>query len=238
MKTLAIVIPVYNEGQHILETIRQIIDKVHGDYKAYFIYDMEEDTSVPHIKSVNDPRIVLMRNKYGRGVLNAIKTGLEETKEDNVIVFMADLSEDPKFINDMVAKASDGFDIVCGSRYMKGGAQIGAPRFKSFLSRMAGISLNLLTGIPTHDISDSFKLYSRKVLNNIKIESVGGFEIGMEIVVKAYLKGYSITEIPVVWRDRTEGRSNFKLMQWLPRYLHWYFYLLSKRGPNFAGKQA
>lgn len=229
MKTLAIVIPVYNEGKLILETIRQIIEKVHGDYKAYFIYDMEEDTSLSHIKSVNDPRIVPMRNKYGRGVLNAIKTGLEYTKEDNAVVFMADMSEDPKFINDMTAKASDGYDVVCGSRYMKGGAQKGAPKFKSFLSRMAGISLNLLTGIPTRDISNSFKLYSRRALNDINIESVGGFEIGMEIAVKSYLKGYRITEVPVVWRDRTEGKSNFKLMQWLPRYLHWYFYLLSRK---------
>lgn len=238
MKTLAIVIPIYNEGPLILETIRQIIDNVGGDYKAYFIYDMEDDTSLPYIKSVNDPRIVLMRNKYGRGALNAIKTGLEDTKEEYVIVFMADLSEDPKFINDMTAKASGGFDVVCGSRYMKGGAQIGAPKIKSFLSRMAGMSLNFFTGIPTHDISDSFKLYSRKVLNDIKIESVGGFEIGMEIVVKAYLKGYRIAEIPVTWRNRSAGRSNFKLLQWLPRYLHWYFYLLSKKELKIVRKQA
>jgi dolichol-phosphate mannosyltransferase len=225
----AIVIPVYNEGQIISETIRQILQKVQGSYTAYFIYDMPEDTSLPHIRMFNDPRLVTMKNKYGRGVLNAIRTGMEETKEPNIVVFMADMSEDPSYINDMIAKAEDGFDVVCGSRYMKGGAQIGAPRFKSFLSRMAGLSLHFLTGIPTHDISDSFKLYSRKVLNDVKLESVGGFEIGMEIVVKAYLKGYKVTEIPVVWRDRAAGKSNFKLFQWLPRYLHWYFYLLTNK---------
>lgn len=235
---LAIVIPVYNEGHLIAETIRQILAKVRGGFRVYFIYDMDNDTSIPHILMFNDSRIVTMKNRYGRGALNAIKTGLEATSESRVVVFMADLSEDPAFINDLAAKADEGFDVVCGSRYMKGGAQLGAPFFKSFLSRMAGLSLHFLTGIPTHDISDSFKLYSRRVLNDITIESSGGFEIGMEILVKAYLKGYRIAEIPVVWRDRAEGRSNFRLFRWLPRYLHWYFYLVSKRGLRNARKQA
>jgi glycosyltransferase involved in cell wall biosynthesis len=222
----AIVIPVYNEGKAILDTIDQLISKVKGEYHAYFVYDQEQDPTIPYIMQKNDRRLILLKNKYGRGALNAIKTGLEETKEDHVVVFMADLSEDPVYINDMIVKADSGYDIVCGSRYMKGGAQIGAPVFKSFLSRMAGLSLRILTGIPTYDISNSFKLYSREVLNSIKIESTGGFEIGMEIVVKAYLKGYKITEVPVVWRERDEGTSNFKFSKWLPKYLHWYFYLL------------
>jgi glycosyltransferase involved in cell wall biosynthesis len=225
----AIVIPVFNEGPFIIDTIKQIREKVLGQYRIYFIYDFDEDSSIPHIKSVTDPRIVLLKNKYGRGVLNAIKTGFEGTSEDKVVVFMADLSEDPSYINDMVRKSAEGYDIVCGSRYMKGGRQTGAPLLKSFLSRMAGLSLRLLTGIPTHDISNSFKLYSRKILNSIKIESTGGFELGMEIVVKAYLKGYRITEVPVVWNEREKGASKFQLSKWLPKYLYWYFYLLTEK---------
>ncbi len=232
----AIVIPVYNEGPLIIETVKQILSKVQGDYRVYFVYDMDSDTTLPHILSFNNSKLVPLKNKYGKGALNAIKTGLETTVEDYVVVFMADLSEDPGYINDMIRKADEGFDIVCGSRYMKGGAQAGAPVIKSFLSRMAGLSLHFLTGIPTHDISDSFKLYSREVLNSVAIESVGGFEIGMEILVKAYLKGYRIAEVPVVWRDRTAGKSNFQLFRWLPRYLHWYFYLLSKRWLKNARK--
>ena len=92
---------------------------------------------------------------------------------------------------------------------------------------MAGLSLNLLTRIPTHDISNSFKLYSRNVLSTTEIKSTGGFEIGMEIVVKSYLKGFKIAEVPTVWKDRVEGKSNFKLMKWLPKYLYWYFYLVA-----------
>jgi dolichol-phosphate mannosyltransferase len=228
-KPFAIIIPVYNEGQLISETISQILRKVRGDFRVYFVHDMEEDTSLPYIRQANDPRLILMRNKYGRGALNAIKTGLEGTKEDHAVVFMADLSEDPRYINDMMDKAAQGYDIVCGSRYMKGGAQLGAPKLKSFLSRMAGISLRILTGIPTSDVSNSFKLYSRKVLDSVKVESTGGFEIGFEILVKAYLNGYRISEVPVVWKERGQGVSRFNFGKWLPKYLYWYFYLIEHK---------
>ncbi|MFH1710011.1 MAG: glycosyltransferase [bacterium] len=226
---LAIIIPVYNEGDSVIELIDQIKQKVREEYCVYFVYDFDEDTTLPCLKRMENAQIMLLRNKYGRGVLNAIKTGIKDTKESYAVVFMSDMSEDPGHINDMMAKAKEGYDVVCGSRYMKGGDQIGGPKFKSFLSKMAGLSLHLLTGIPTHDISNSFKLYSRKVLDSIKVESTGGFEIGMEIIIKAYLKGFSISEVPVVWRDREKGRSNFKFAQWLPKYLYWYFYLLKGR---------
>jgi glycosyltransferase involved in cell wall biosynthesis len=225
-KAFAIIIPVYNEGRLISETVGQILRKVRGDFRVYFVHDMEEDTSLPYIRQFNDSRLFLMRNKYGRGALNAIKTGLEGTKEDYAVVFMADLSEDPKYINDMLNKAEEGYDIVCGSRYAKGGDQLGAPKLKSFLSRMAGLSLRILTGIPTSDVSNSFKLYSRKVLDSVEVQSTGGFEIGLEILVKAYLKGYRITEVPVVWKERGQGVSRFNFAKWLPKYLYWYFYLI------------
>jgi len=227
-KDFAIVIPVYNEGNSIVETLSQIQKKVFGSYKVYIVYDFNEDTTLPFLKKFKE-NVIPLKNKYGRGALNAIKTGLEDTKEDNVIVFMADLSEDPKDINKLTSKANEGYDVVCGSRYMRGGKQVGGPKLKSFLSRMGGISLRILAGIPTYDISNSFKLYSRRVLDSITIESTGGFEVGMEIVVKAYLKGFKITEVPTEWRERKYGKSRFKLIKWLPKYLRWYFYLILRK---------
>ena len=84
----------------------------------------------------------------------------------------------------MMKKFAEGYDVICGSRYMKGGSQTGGPWLKKTLSRMAGISLHLITGIPSHDVSNSFKLYRRSLVQSINIESTGGFEIGMEILVK------------------------------------------------------
>lgn len=224
MIQLSIIIPVYNEGKNILPTLDSIKEKVKTQHQIYIVYDFEEDTTVPVVKNL--PEIKLLKNKYGRGVLNAIKSGLEDTKGEATLVTMGDLSDDYSIVDEMFKKIENGAGIVCGSRYMKGGKQIGGPPLKTFLSRMAGISLCFLSRIPTHDISNSFKMYAKQVLNDIKIESTGGFEIGMEITVKAYLKKYKIEEIPATWTDRAKGKSNFKLAKWLPKYLYWYFYLL------------
>ncbi len=189
-----IVIPVYNEGDNIKTTIAEIEEKVKTPYCIWVVYDFDEDNTVTPTKELMEQgkNIKLLKNKYGRGVLNAIKTGLETVDKGAVLVVMGDLSDDMTVVDKMFDMLNNGYDLVCGSRYMKGGKQIGGPPLKSFMSRMAGVSLNLLTGIPTHDISNSFKLYSKKMLDKITIESTGGFEIGMEIVVKAFTMGYKI----------------------------------------------
>jgi hypothetical protein len=111
---------------------------------------------------------------------------------------------------------------------MKGGKQIGGPWLKKILSRVAGVSLHSITGIPTHDATNSFKMYTKKVLDSIKIQSNGGFELGMEIVIKAHFSGFRVTEIPCTWMDRQKGESRFKIIRWLPKYLRWYYYGLRK----------
>jgi hypothetical protein len=110
---------------------------------------------------------------------------------------------------------------------MQGGQQIGGPRVKKLLSRAAGLSLWHLAGVPTHDVTNSFKMYTSRVLRSIEIESTGGFEIGMEVVVKAHAAGFRIGEVPATWRDRTAGRSRFRLWKWLPHYLRWYAFAIS-----------
>jgi glycosyltransferase involved in cell wall biosynthesis len=225
MNELTIVIPVYNEAGNIKTAIDRIEEQVFLPHEIAIVYDRDEDTTVPVVLEIKDNyrnAINLVKNKYGRGVLNAIKTGMEEASTEFVIVTMADLSDPPEVMNAMLAKAKEGADLVCASRYMKGGKQIGGPFLKGLFSRMAGLSLHGLTRIPTHDISNSFKMYRKSMLDAITIESKGGFEIGMEITVKAYIAGYKITEVPTSWSDRTDGESNFKLWAWLPNYLHWY----------------
>ncbi|MFC1496148.1 glycosyltransferase family 2 protein [Candidatus Margulisiibacteriota bacterium] len=228
---LSVVIPVYNEGENILKTLRSFYEKVRTPAEICLIYDRDDDTTIPVIRAHQPefPGVFLKKNKYGRGVLNAIKSGLKAAGGDAVLVTMGDLSDDYSIVDQMFAQVKDGFDVVCGSRYIRGGKQIGGPLLKKTMTRIAGWSLHLLSGIPTHDISNSFKMYSKKLLAEIQVESSGGFEVGMEITVKAYLNGYKVTEIPSVWTDRAEGKSNFKLVQWLPKYLHWYFFLLKRK---------
>jgi hypothetical protein len=135
---------------------------------------------------------------------------------------MADGSDEPHIVDGMVARARGGADVVAASRYMPGGRQLGGPLVKRALSRTAGLTLHWFGGVPTHDPTNNFKLYSRRFLDSVSIESKAGFELALELTVKATLAGRGVAEVPTTWRDRTAGESNFRLRKWLPHYLRWY----------------
>lgn len=230
---LDIIVPVFNEKDVIVSTLEEIRSKVLTSHRIFIVYDFDQDNTLSVVKEYIQSRkienIILLKNDYGRGVINAIKKGFHASEAMATLVVMGDLSDDLSVVDPMFSKIKEGYDIVCGSRYMRGGKQIGGPLFKGFLSRMAGLSLHWITKIPTHDISNSFKMYRTSLLKTITIESSGGFEIGLEVLVKAFVKGYKITEIPSVWKDRVAGKSNFKLLKWLPKYFKWYIYAIKNR---------
>jgi dolichol-phosphate mannosyltransferase len=232
---LSVVVPVYNEGENVAPTLRGIVEKTRvRPLEVLVVHDFDEDTTVPVVKRMQAemPELRLHRNTLGRGVLNAMKSGLRAAKAPYVLITMGDGSDEPSDIDAMYALAQAGADVVAGSRYMHGGRQLGGPVLKRTLSRVAGLSLHWIGGVPTHDATSNFRLYSKRLLNQVVIESRGGFELGLELTVKAYRLGLRIAEVPTTWRDRTAGQSRFKLWQWLPRYLHWYWRGIGGRLPG------
>ena len=222
---LSIVIPVFNEDKNFTKTYQSIREHLGPSHRIVVVYDFDEDTTVPVARKLaeQDARLTLLKNTLGRGPANALRAGFSSVSSGPALVVMADLSDDLRDVPKMMELYREGADIVCGSRYMRGGRQIGGPLVKRVLSRLAGLSLYYMRGIPTHDITNNFKLYNSEIFKNIKIESEMGFSIAMEITVKAFLMGKKITEVSTTWRDRTEGEAKFKLLKWLPQYLHWYF---------------
>ena len=184
--SLHIVIPVYNEAENIKTTLKEIEGKIKIPHTIHIVYDFEEDTTLPVVKKImqSQGNICLVKNQYGKGALNAIKSGFASIDSGAILVAMADASDDLESVDKMFAKLNEGNDIVCGSRYMKGGKQIGGPWFKKLLSRLAGVSLHYLVGLPTHDVTNSFKMYTKKILNEIKIQSNGGFELEWKLSSK------------------------------------------------------
>ena len=238
---LSVVVPVYNEGENIARLLNEIGDHLSPiDKEILVVYDFEEDDSIPVLRSLMGRypyEIRLIRND-ANGVLRAILTGFRKARGSAILVVMADLSDDLSVVPRMIELFNEGYDVVCGSRYMPGGKQFGGQWLKKTLSRTAGLSLHFLTGIPTCDVTNSFKLYRKDFLGEINIESTGGFEIGMEITVKAFRAGRRITEIPTTWHDRHRGMSRFRMWKWLPRYIKWYLYALGRiQGTNEYGKK-
>lgn len=219
-------IPVYNEGENVTPTLRGVVEKTRvRPLEVLVVHDFDEDTTVPVVKRLQGelPELRLHKNTLGRGVLNAMKSGLRAARAPLVLITMGDGSDDPSDIDAMYELARDGADVVAGSRYVSGGRQLGGPLLKRTMSRTAGLSLHWLGGLPIHDATSNYRLYSKRLLNQVTIESKGGFELGLELTVKAYRLGYKVAEVPTTWRDRTAGQSRFQLWSWLPRYLHWYW---------------
>jgi glycosyltransferase involved in cell wall biosynthesis len=221
---LSVVMPVWNEGERVEPTLRAFAAAVHTQFELLVVHDMPEDTTVPVVERLTAeiPGLRAYRNPRGRGVLNAMKAGIAAARAPYVLITMADGSDEYANVDHMVALARAGADVVAASRYMRGGRQLGGPRLKRLLSRTAGLTLHWFAGIPIHDATNNFKLYSRSFLDVTPIESGAGFELALELSVKATLQGRPLAEVPTTWRDRTGGKSRFRLRQWLPHYLRWY----------------
>src|SRR5262249_15616966 len=166
-----------------------------------------------------------------KGVLGALKTGLSRPERGWVVVTMADGSDEHSQIDRMVELARGGAGGVAPSRDMRGGALRGGPLAKGRVARVAGLSLRYLGGLATSDPTNNYKLYTVDFLRSVTIESTGGFEVALELTVKAHLQGRRIAELPTVWTERTAGASRFKLGKWLPRYLRWYLAAFRGRLP-------
>ena len=228
---LSIVLPVYNEGDHVVPVLRALEAALRTSHETLVVYDFEADTTVPPVLALASelPALHLHRNDLGRGVLNAMKSGMAAARGRYVLVTMGDGSDNPQDIEPMLRLAARGADVVAASRYMRGGRQVGGPRLKRTLSRLAGLSLHWFGGVPIHDPTSNFKLYSRSFLASVVIESEAGFELALELSVKAAVARRPMAEVPTTWRDRTTGESRFRLGAWLPHYLRWYRYAFRKR---------
>jgi glycosyltransferase involved in cell wall biosynthesis len=227
-----IVIPVYNEGASFPSLWTALCSRIRSDFSVLVVYDFDEDNTVPVVQQIiaqGEGRLRLLKNAVGRGVVGAILAGFNAVATGPVLVVMADASDDLGQVDRMIELYRDGYDVVVGSRYMRGGRIIDGPLLKQGLSRLAGLTLHWLRRIPTHDATNAFKIYDREMLKSFTIESQAGFELNLELTVKAFLAGYRITEVPTTWRERSAGKSRFRLWAWLPKYLRWYFYAFRRR---------
>lgn len=226
--SVSVVIPVYNEGESVTKTLDAVFAAVSADAEVLVVYDMPEDTTAPVLDRYGDeePRLRPLLNTIAPGPANAIRYGIDQARAPVAVVVMADSSDDHVQIEELARLAGNGAVVAAASRYMKGGRQIGGPVVKRTLSRLAGVSLNAIGRVGTHDATNSFKAYRTDFVREVGIESDQGFEIGIELVAKARRARLPVVEIPTTWRDRTEGESRFRVAAWIPHYLRWYLYAL------------
>ena len=235
--SLEIVIPIYNEGNNLIKLFKLFDTNVKTDFRVLLCYDNQDDNVFDILEVLKNFKfeVVLVKNPLN-GPCSAVKEGLNFGNSDCVIVYPADDFLNSDIIDKMYKNFLEGSDIVVASRFVEGGSMKGCPILKSILVRAASSSLFLLSSIPVRDASNGFRLFSRRLLEKVEIESKIGFAYSLELLSKCNRLRYKISEIPAQWEERSVGSSRFKIFSWLPEYLKWYLYGLSttwlKRGPD------
>lgn len=222
-----IIIPVYNEGENIVGTINSLIKNVKYKFNIFIIYDNDDDSTLPIIKDRFglNKEIKFVRNEL-IGAHGAVITGFRYSNSIAALILPADDDYNSKNINLYFKKILEGYDMVCPSRFVKGGCMVGAPLFKYFIMRIVNFFLFYFIGLPTRDSTNGFRLFSKKLLNEIDIESNEGFSYSLEILIKSTLKEKKIIELPALWYERKYGKSNFKVFKWASAYLRWVLFSL------------
>ncbi len=220
---LSVIIPVHNEAANIEKTLEAIRKNIPVPHEIIVVYDSERDSTLPVLRRLGrqNKNLHYRKNTVQSGPSGALRTGFMLAKAPLVLVTMADLCDDLTQVPKLLSLAKKA-DIICPSRYTKNGRQELRPSPKVWIPRIAGFLLHLLTGLPTYDPTNSYKLYRKKVLDSMQLTSTVSFSVTLEIVAKAHLLGYQICEIPTIWRDRQHGKTNFNLSRSIVPYLKWF----------------
>lgn len=218
---ISIVIPAHNEGGN-LPTLIAEIDKVLSSLNKESEIIVMNDNSTDNTEET----LIDLKNKYStlqvikrvkdQGVGNTLREGFTHAKGEVIITMDADLSHNPQDIPRLYKKLGEGYDVVIGSRYVKGGG-MESTLGRIIVSRGFAFFSNLL-GLRVHDATTGYRAQKKDVLNRLNLESKG-FEIHVEIPMKTVKKGYKICEIPIKYRRRKEGKSKLRYIKEGPRYI-------------------
>ena len=128
----------------------------------------------------------------------------------------------------MINLIERGNDLIIPSRFIPGGKMINAKKVKKAVTIIGSYLIYYLARIPFKDCTNAFKMFSRNLKDKIKFDSTTGFTYATELTTKSYLLNFKIIEIPSIWIDETNRKSNFKVLKWLPYYIYWLLYATLK----------
>ncbi|MDP8275973.1 MAG: glycosyltransferase, partial [Candidatus Euphemobacter frigidus] len=218
---LNIIVPAYNEEFNISETIRTIHEiqtRIDLPHKLIVVNDNSTDRTREVVQDLQNryPNLVLINRRGNHGLGRCLNRAYEEVEGGVIVAVMADLADDVSDIPKMLEKIKEGYDLISASRYIPSGSGEHEDRVKHFLSRLLGKALQVLIGLPTNDATNAYKMYRATILNTLGILKSDNYTTGLELTVKAHLNGFKIVEVPTIWKDRSRGRSHFKLLKVAP----------------------
>jgi dolichol-phosphate mannosyltransferase len=165
------------------------------------------------------PQVRPVQNNSQHGFGRAVARGLDQVKGDAVVIMMADESDDCRDVVRYWHKLNEGYECVFGSRFMKGGGVVNYPGVKLILNRAANLFLKILFNIPLNDTTNAFKAYRKTVIDGCRPLISPHFNLTVELPLKAIVRGYLWTTIPITWRNRRSGKAKLAIREMGSRYL-------------------
>lgn len=210
---LSVVIPFHNEEKNVkrtIETVTTVFKKYKLKGEIIAVDDRSSDATGKILDSLvqRNKLLKVIHRTGGKGVEigYAIRDGINIAKCEVIAIMMGDLSDDPEDMVKMIKKIEEGYDVVCGSRFIEGAHLYYYPPLKQEAHRTYNTFFSFLFGLKLKDFSNAFKMFRREILKKVEIESKG-FEVTAEMLLKAHLLGAKITEVPVKWFGRKSGES-------------------------------
>ena len=222
--TYSIVIPAYNEEGSIRPVLRALcgaLETAAIPYEIVVVNDHSRDRTRDAVAEVaaEHPCVRCVDNPGAGGFGLAVRAGLDAFSGDIVAIVMADGSDPPEDVVRCYEEMLRGYDCVFGSRFMAGSRVVDYPRFKLTINRLANFFIKILFGIPVNDTTNAFKVYRRETIDGLRPLLSHHFNLTVELPLKAIVRGYTFSVIPIGWRNRTEGVSKLKLKEMGSRYL-------------------
>ena len=230
----SIVIPAYNEEGGIAKTVEslsQTLDEARIPYEILVVNDSSRDRTEAILKDIcaYNQAVRYLNNYYPNGFGFAVRCGLENFTGDAVAIVMADSSDSPDDLVQYYHKLQEGYECVFGSRFIKGGKVIDYPSHKLTINRLANLFIKVLFGLNYNDTTNAFKAYRREVIEGVFPLISHHFNLTVEMPLKAMIRGYSYTTIPISWRNRQTGVSKLKIKEMGSRYLFITLYLFLEK---------
>lgn len=230
LKLLSVVIPARDEEGCIASTVEHLHLELRLNNIAHEIVVVDDgstDRTAAIVTALGEriPEARLVKNGPPHGFGRAIVCGMQRMNGDAVVIMMADESDDCRDVVRYWNALNEGWDAVFGSRFMKGGGVIDYPWLKLRLNRMANLFIRLLFSVPLNDTTNAFKAYRRTVIEGCQPLLSAHFNLTVEIPLKAIIRGYSWTVMPITWRNRRTGVAKLKMQEMGSRYLFICLYL-------------
>jgi dolichol-phosphate mannosyltransferase len=223
LSLLSIVIPARDEEGCIRSTVEHLhleLNLHQVPHEIVVVDDGSSDTTWQILSELREriPELHPVQNTGLHGFGRAIIWGLDHMRGDAVVIMMADESDDSRDAVRYWQILNEGYDCVFGSRFIKGGGTIDYPRFKLAVNRLVNTAIRIIFNIKLNDTTNAFKAYRRRVIEGCRPLISPHFNLTVELPLKAIVRGYTWTVMPITWRNRRSGVAKLKLKEMGSRY--------------------